>query len=180
MAPVNFKTDNRISSEQRALLREFCSSLGNELIDLATTLGVKVFAEELWPYESGYLEYAPSKGSTSGYRIVVNSTHPPERQRFTVAHELGHFLLHRNDSDFNFRAETAHRSDDYFEYIEPHKPAQEIEANYFAATILMPENLFVPSYNRLSGNINQLSRLFFVSRSAVHNRCKELCLTVGF
>ncbi|ASP21997.1 hypothetical protein ANTHELSMS3_03364 [Antarctobacter heliothermus] len=175
MAALNFKTDTRIENGERELLRDFCSELGGNIVELARAMGVKVFSEELWPYESGYLEYAPTCGSLSNYRIVINSRHKPERQRFTVAHELAHFLLHRDKSDFVVRCETRHRSDDYFEYmLDPGEPLKEREANAMAAAILLPPNLFVPAFQRLNGDLCRVAALFEVSVPAVQKRAKEL------
>jgi Zn-dependent peptidase ImmA (M78 family) len=70
-----------------------------------------------------------------GFVIGVNSDHHQNRQRFTIAHELGHFLFHEGiklhvDDDFrvNFRD---HRSSSAVD-------VEEIEANRFAAAMLMP------------------------------------------
>lgn len=179
MASLSFKDDRRISDSNRALLKEFCGELGGNIVKLANDLGVKVYAEEMWPYQSGYVEYAPTCGSASNYRIVVNSRHSPERQRFTVAHELAHYLLHRDDKDYCFQSETRHRSDDYFEYeIQPEDKSKEREANGFAAAILMPPNLFVPSFERLGHDIRETAKLFFVSEDAVRRRARELGLSV--
>jgi Zn-dependent peptidase ImmA (M78 family) len=67
--------------------------------------------------------------------IGVNSTHPRTRQRFTVAHEFAHFILHDGitshvDREYrvNFRSAESSQGTDI----------EEIEANFFAATILMP------------------------------------------
>lgn len=67
--------------------------------------------------------------------IGVNRTHPPTRRRFTLAHEFGHFLLHPGrstwyDKDYrvNLRSELSSKAED----------VEEIEANFFAACILMP------------------------------------------
>jgi Zn-dependent peptidase ImmA (M78 family) len=68
--------------------------------------------------------------------IVVNSTHHLNRQRFTIAHELGHYFLHRNLANVFF--------DESLLFFRDEKSAQgtkyqEIEANVFAAELLMPE-----------------------------------------
>jgi len=69
--------------------------------------------------------------------IGINTTHPLVRQRFTMAHELGHFMLHNHqgvhvdERDFflKFRAATSDTTGDQ----------DEIEANTFAAELLMPK-----------------------------------------
>jgi Zn-dependent peptidase ImmA (M78 family) len=68
----------------------------------------------------------------AGAIIGVNEGHHPNRQRFTVAHELGHMLLHsadtvRTDLRLRFRRDQSVPS------------PEEVEANHFAAELLMPE-----------------------------------------
>lgn len=176
MAQLSFKSDGRIKSNDKKVLREFCNELGGDIVTLANKLEVKVFVEELWPYDSGYLEYAPTCGSASNFRIVVNSKQSPERQRFTVAHELAHYLLHKDDPEFVFRTETSHRSDDPFEYLESEDVRMEREANAFAAALLMPPNLFVPACQQLNGDSKTIAKLFFVSEQAVKIRIMALNL----
>jgi len=61
--------------------------------------------------------------------IAVNSNEAKVRQRFTIAHEIGHFILHKNSSVF-------------VEYRDNQKgiirTPKELEANAFAAALLMP------------------------------------------
>ena len=67
--------------------------------------------------------------------IGVNCAHPKTRQRFTAAHELGHSLLHGHTDvhhDAGFQVNL--RSDLSSQGTDP----EEIEANYFAACLLMP------------------------------------------
>lgn len=67
--------------------------------------------------------------------IGVNRAHAKTRQRFTAAHELGHALLHGGEQihhDASFRVNL--RSDLSSKGTDP----IEIEANYFAACLLMP------------------------------------------
>lgn len=70
--------------------------------------------------------------------IGVNANNHENRQRFTIAHELGHYLLHRDSSNIFVDSHAIFYRDDKREegvYL------QEIEANIFAAAILMPENI---------------------------------------
>src|SRR6267378_7619761 len=78
--------------------------------------------------------------------IAVNSAQHENRQRFTIAHEIGHFLLHKGtqvhfDDDFriNYRKadSTGIATDD------------EKEANWFAAALLMPEHFLRKDWLRL-------------------------------
>ena len=68
--------------------------------------------------------------------IGVNTNHSENRKRFTIAHELGHFLLHRSAASLFI--DTAHV------FFRNEKSAdgsrrQEVEANAFASELLMPE-----------------------------------------
>jgi Zn-dependent peptidase ImmA (M78 family) len=84
------------------------------------------------------IKYAPYEGEIAGMLvrgkdetvIGVNSLHHPNRQRFTIAHELGHLLLHKDE----VHIDRAFRNSISSQAIDPH----EIEANRFAAELLMP------------------------------------------
>lgn len=97
---------------------------------IAQGLGIRVVSEDLPENVSGVLlaEKDPPI-------IAVSQADHWHRRRFSVAHELGHFLLHRNSAtlfvDANpvfFRDERSSQGADW----------QEIEANAFAAALLMP------------------------------------------
>src|ERR1700683_3832334 len=89
------------------------------------------------------VRYSPGRPDVSGALIrngksaviAVNSAQHENRQRFTIAHEIGHFLLHKGtnlhfDEDFSvkFRDALSSKAEDDLE----------IEANQFAASLLMP------------------------------------------
>jgi Zn-dependent peptidase ImmA (M78 family) len=70
-----------------------------KVVGLAHDLGLRVFREDLRSGISGKL-YRDSD-SNSGWSISANSNEPETRQRFTIAHEIGHFVLHlRSVIDF--------------------------------------------------------------------------------
>jgi Zn-dependent peptidase ImmA (M78 family) len=90
------------------------------------------------------LRFEPFAGALSGmvYRrdghkaiIGVNSSHPTNRKRFTIAHELGHLLLHGDELHVDERFPFAFRDEISSKAVDP----AEIEANQFAAELLMPE-----------------------------------------
>lgn len=111
--------------------------------------------------------------------IVYNASHHPNRQRFTIAHELGHHLM-----DYRMLAHSVHvdrgvlrrdrLSSDGIDDIE-------IAANAFAASVLMPEHLVrkaCPSSIDLENDrvVGQLAQQFAVSHAAFTNRVLNLSL----
>src|SRR5215472_1062389 len=78
--------------------------------------------------------------------IGVNSAHPHVRQRFTISHELGHRALHPGRElildvpvRVNMRNKTSSMASDF----------EEIEANAYAAALLMPEQMVREELGRL-------------------------------
>jgi Zn-dependent peptidase ImmA (M78 family) len=100
------------------------------VVRIAKMLGLRVVSRPLAGDLSGFLAR-----DETGAVIGVNTQHPPVRQRFTIAHEVGHYLLSNNpalhvDRGFDLRLRDATASAG----IE----IEEIEANLFAAELLMP------------------------------------------
>jgi Zn-dependent peptidase ImmA (M78 family) len=114
-----------------------------------------------------YVE-APNK-----FRIVVPSHTSPERDRFTLAHELGHYVLHylwakKKDPQFPDRVMAFRRGSDRIEW----------EANWFAAAFLMPECDFRATFAQCDGRSHQIAGVFGVSAAAAEVRAKGLGLGV--
>lgn len=94
--------------------------------------------------------------------IIVNQDEYPLRQTFTIAHELGHALLHKDWV----------KSDDYRIFWRDDDTdkgeVHEKEANAFAAHLLVPRKFLDSVYDELS--VEDLSRLFAVSVPVIKNR----------
>ncbi|MEJ7784895.1 MAG: ImmA/IrrE family metallo-endopeptidase [Solirubrobacteraceae bacterium] len=112
-------------------------------------------------------------------RIYVNAVEAqrsPGRRNFTIAHELGHWHLHRSAGD------DAHarfcRSDDVGGDARAVKLASRIEreANRFAAALLMPEPLVRAQAEELRLNVRLLAGRFGVSVLAMQVRLESLNL----
>lgn len=100
------------------------------------------------------------------YFIEANYRHAANRRRFTIAHELGHYCLHKDFLDSTgMILERSNRS-----FIIRDK---EIEADEFAAELLMPKVHFIKKYDELK-NISSLSNYFLVSKLAIETRIKTL------
>lgn len=97
--------------------------------------------------------------------VKVNALHHPNRQRFTIAHEIAHFCRHRFQ-----QAEFEDLS--FFRNGETNQ--MEVEANRFASELLMPESIFKDKVRMFSGSIEEIARYFRVSTLAVRVRAKIL------
>lgn len=76
--------------------------------------------------------------------IGVNALHHNNRKRFTIAHEIGHFLLHKNENTFLDH----HENFDMVKFRKNSSPKtqEEREANCFAAALLMPAKLLKKNF----------------------------------
>jgi hypothetical protein len=89
----------------------------------------------------------------------------PPRKRFTIAHELGHWILHRTGQQALFcRHGSVEESD------RPELPPAEVEANAFAAALLMPADLVRAHHRACSGDLEQLCLIFDSSERAMKRR----------
>jgi Zn-dependent peptidase ImmA (M78 family) len=130
--------------------------------------------------------------SASGEWVIgVNTTTSARRQRFTIAHELGHLLLHEGDLILDYYIRTHFKGDEVrvnFRDAESSLAtnSQEIEANRFAAEILMPRDLvFDEARNVLQAEplsrdelIKKLAATFNVSPEAMGYRLVNLTILV--
>lgn len=149
---------------------------------LAKALGVRI-------------EYNPFDGELSGMAFLrdgkpiigVNSKHHPNRQRFTIAHELGHIVLHRThletavliDKSRNFMIDGKSfipRNQTSAEGSDP----LEIQANAFASELLLPARLVRKVLSESTGDLHDddylisLAQRFRVSLTALQLRLDQI------
>lgn len=102
------------------------------------------------------------------YKISVNKKDHYYRQRFTMAHELGHYFFHRSLIGDGIDDNKAYRSTSEGRFYNVNiKPAHETLANQFAASILMPEPLVCEIYKELNGDIAEIAKRFQASKKAM-------------
>lgn len=112
--------------------------------------------------------------------IAVNETHIDTRQRFSIAHEIGHLILHANNAYLT--VEKGIEDKHLFRRMDETPPAViEREANQFAAELLMPEDWiredFVALYNKDEKDIvGKLAEKYDVSQVALMYRLMNLNL----
>ncbi len=110
--------------------------------------------------------------------IGVNEEHHPNRKRFSIAHEIGHFVLHDGDTyiDKGYRV--------HFRDLESGSgtKSEEMEANAFAAALLMPAKRVSDAFKQqpfeLTGDdsLEKLAKTFNVSTQAMTYRLVNLQL----
>ncbi len=128
------------------------------IIKLAKSLGISaVEKHDLDKNVSGRICLTEDK-----YVIHTNKAESKARRRFTIAHELAHFLLHRDKIGNGITENTLYRSG--------LSTRDEIDANRLAAVILMPNEKieeYIDKYGKSHVTIAGLSNTFGVSVSAM-------------
>ena len=150
-------------------IREYAERIGShyDAYDRAGTADLHDLLRKL----GGRLEIGDSRESlkvnkAGDFVIYLPRVTSSRRDRFTIAHELGHYFLH---------------------YLHPKRegPARfgrgernniETQANVFASSLLMPEAEFRAAWGRHAGNLLSLARQFEVSPAAVEVRAQVLNL----
>ena len=139
---------------------------------LANLLGVTVnnakFSDESWAALIAKRDHTT--------RIFVEQSDPPYRKRFSIAHELGHHFLHLPGE-----GEIVDKHADMFREKEPsigsvsEERIREIQANWFAAALLMPAELVHIEWHR-DPSVKRMATLFNVSEEAMGYRLDTLDL----
>ena len=135
-----------------------------DLQQLCEQLGISVWVGDL-KGASGLILKEPGKDAD----IYLERTDSYPRQRFTLAHELGHYFerLEASDDEYSFRDEGTLREERSNKY-----GLMEFYADEFAGELLMPEEEFLEIYDN-HGLIGAAS-YFRVSPSAVKKRKERL------
>ena len=169
---------------EKIISDEFNDSLISSPVDLkkiAKHKKIKIKIEELEDSMSGFLVIKGKKRT-----IVANGNHHLNRRRFTIAHELGHFILHAKDSEESIFIDKKQVYNRNLKSAEGTN-AQEIEANRFAACLLMPRTIimnyiknegeFFYEFSDDESSITSLSKIFNVSKMAMTHRLSSLLIS---
>lgn len=146
--------------------------LGGSLEEVVATTGGEILfgAQAADDRDSGSIV----ANSLSDYTIYLSTNTSRQRDRFTIAHELGHLLIHLppiKDADPSAVMRATR-------WVDDNNAAQqraEWEANWFAAALLMPKDSFIQRWK--SGGESEVQSVFDVSAAAAKTRAKSLGLT---
>ena len=120
-----------LDPELKTVIMEHQIEAPVKVSSVAKALGLIVRASTLPAGISG--EIRPDPDRPGNYIIRVNRHDSAPRQRFTVAHEIGHYLLHKDQIARGIQDDALYRS--------TLSDQREAEANRMAADILMPADL---------------------------------------
>lgn len=137
-------------------------------VAIAYSMGISVFTQSGMDV-SGWIGL-----DTNGQpQIVYNADEPESRQRFTIAHEVGHFARgHLSGWERMLR-------DPRENFFSSSRSPKEVEANRFAAELLMPEDTVKLVVSTGMHSISSLARLFRVSEVAMEYRLMNLGMIHG-
>lgn len=136
---------------------------------IAKTVGISVNYERLDNDISGLVLFENGEA-----KVAINEAHHRNRQRFTLAHEICHVLLHAKDEDRVFVDRRFFRN----EASSKGELREEIEANAFAASLLMPEKFIEEHIDAEEGitdiEVFRMATKFEVSEQAMTLRLVKL------
>lgn len=160
---------NKAKQMAHNLLNKYCLDeppvISRELAESQGLLVVSVNFADISP------QYASISGfvDINSHRLFVNAAENAVRRNFTIAHELGHYLMgHTTSKEYEnllFRRPIEEQED----------PAMEQEANCFAANLLVPEDFLKRVIKKYPfANNSQLGNIFGVSEMVIRVRRKHL------
>ena len=151
MNSVNEKLEEMTS---RILINNDMYNIPVDPVKIAKTYDIEVYEGELNNKIAGATRYSKEKGT---FEILVNKNDPKTKQRFTIAEELGFYILYK----------------DKIKDEEIHEEEKEVE--YFAGALLINKKLLENVYNTNS-TILELAETFKVSVSSMTLRLNVLGL----
>jgi hypothetical protein len=148
------------------IVNDFVQTVPVDVHGLALALGLDLASEALPDQISGKIE---RRERGTGFRITYNIGHSPTRQRFTIAHEIAHYILHWDMIGDGIIDDAMYRS-------TPQNDPIERQANSYAASILLPAPLVREKYREGVISYAAMCQLFEVSPEVARIRMRELRL----
>lgn len=153
----------KVDKDALAFIRRLQKSAPVNIAGIAGVLGLRVWESRSLPEGiAGKLKRDEENGGVSHFSIIVRAQDAMVRKRFTVAHEIAHYLLHRPLFGGELIDDALYRS--------TLSSKIEAEANAFAADLLMPWHLVRPVANL---PLRELAQMFEVSNEAMRIRLES-------
>ena len=151
MSKINQKLEDLTS---RILINNDMYNIPVDPVKIAKTYDILVYEGNLNNKIAGAIRYYKDEDK---FEILVNKNDPKTKQRFTIAEELGYYILHEK----KLKDDEIH-----INLIDKEIDEEEKEVEYFAGALLINKTLLENVYNS-SSTILELSELFKVSVSSM-------------
>lgn len=142
-----------------------------DVVKIANANDIKVYEGDLDKKVSGAIRYNKEEEK---FEILVNKNDAKVRQRFTIAHEIGHYFLHQ---EFLMKEELhidiMYRKNGENEIEIEEEKERERQVDYFAGALLMNQTL-LEKMHKENNSIQELADIFNVSVSAMTVRLDTL------
>ena len=149
------------------------------VVKMIVDAGFKIYTQDLKQNMGGYIVISNDIEEKFGTDkiIVVNENENTYRQRFSLAHEFGHYLLDPG----------ARKTAEFYDAFETDDNKTDLESliDRFAAELLMPEKQFIDKYNEIKEQIvdsyeicKVLSDFFAAPPTSVEKRFSEVGITL--
>lgn len=163
---INVEANALLQEWWEPKVRSFQTKAPVDVVRLAESFGLKVWERDLPNGVAGQIIFDRKNGGTSGYSIIVAKDPSAQRKRFTVAHEIAHYLLHKTLIGDGLT--------DNALYHSGLSTLQEVQANKLAADILMPFDLIEQEMRAGATSLDELAKRFDVTRQAIAVRLGDL------
>lgn len=160
MSKINEKLEELTS---RILINNDMYNIPVDPVKIAKTYDITVYEGTLDNKIAGAIRYYKDKNQ---FKILVNKNDAPNKQRFTIAEELGYYLLYE---------EKLKKEEVHIELIDNEISEEEKEVEYFAGALLINKTLLENVYS-VNSTILELAELFKVSVSSMTVRLSILGL----
>ena len=162
------------SEKLEKIIKEYNNKFPLNIVDICNKMGIIVQETVEFPDNVSGVIFKEN----GNYYILVNKNHSIGRKSFTIAHELGHYILHKDlldkENELVSYIKSKENGKDYpilARGLEYNK--RETEANNFAAKILMPKNEFLKKCEEFQ-TIEEVAEYFGVSVVAASIRANVL------
>lgn len=147
----------------RILINNDMYNIPVDPVKIAKTYDIEVYQGELDNMIAGAIRYYKDKDK---FEILVNKNDQKSKQRFTIAEELGFYMLYK---------EKLEKEEIHINLIDKEVNEEEKEVEYFAGALLINKTLLENVYN-IHSTILELAEMFKVSVSSMTLRLNTLGL----
>ena len=158
----------KMTESEKGILNKYKHSMPFKVVEFSRELGVPVLLDkDMEDHKSGFIIFDDNK-----YYIVINKNQHELRNRFTIAHELGHYFY---DKEY-LKKYNKIENNILFDKEGDKNPEMDRRANQFAIELLVPEYFFKEKYNikkHSDEEIKKIAKYFNVSSQVIAIRVKE-------